>query len=114
MRRLAGGCRRSGDWASDSQDPTASALHAPQSREWPGRKLRVTKGTFIRSRKDLHIIDDYSVRSSAHRLLSVAWTRTIEFRVSDDDIVDIIDKDDKVHEKNSKSIVWADLSSAAE
>ena len=44
------------------------------------KKIRVTNGIFIRSKKDIQVIDDDRINANAHRMLGEAWAGTTEFR----------------------------------
>ena len=43
-------------------------------------KIRITNGTYVGTGEGFQIIDDYSVASSAHRMLSKGWIGTTHFR----------------------------------
>ena len=49
-------------------------------------RIRITKGTYISFGESFEIIDDYSIGSSAHRLLARGWVGTTEFRELDQQI----------------------------
>ena len=57
------------------------------------KKIRVTKGVYVRTGKEFEVIDDYTVGGNAHRLLQGVWTGTTEFRVAEDYIESV--KEDK-------------------
>jgi hypothetical protein len=55
----------------------------------PLKKLRVTRGKFFASGKTFKIIDDWTVRANAHRLLEGSWIGTTDFR----EVAEYIDDD---------------------
>ena len=67
------------------------------------KKIRVTNGTFIKTRRAFQVIDDYHAKANSHRLLAGAWIGTSEFREVDNYIEDV--------DQNAKSIAWADCDS---
>ena len=64
------------------------------------KKIRVTNGTFIKTRRGFQVIDDYNIKAKSHRLLAGAWIGTSEFREVDNFIKDV--------GPNRKSIAGAD------
>ena len=70
------------------------------------KKLRVTSGTFIRTKQVFQVIDDYHINANSQRLLDGAWIGTSEFREVDNFIEDV--------DWNKKSIASADRDSESE
>ena len=70
------------------------------------KKVRVTNGTFIRTKRACQVIDDYHIKANSHSLLGGAWIGTSELREVDNSIEDI--------DPNKKSIAWADCGSESE
>jgi hypothetical protein len=73
-----------GKWVRSHRTPRGSLFTPHRVAGGPTAKenigtTRVTKGTFIRSRRKFDIKDDYSVERDAHRMLEGAWTGTTEF-----------------------------------
>ena len=66
----------------------------PSSRV-PLKRLRITRGKFVATGKPFKVIDDWSVRANAHRVLEGAWIGTTDFRETfefiDDDSDDDVD-----------------------
>ena len=67
-------------------------------------RIRVTKGTFISSGEKFEIIDDYTIGSSAHRLLPRGWVGTTEFR----------ELDQQIRVAPTHKVSWADVTSDQE
>jgi hypothetical protein len=59
----------------------------------PLKKIRITRGKFLSSGKTFKIIDDWSVRANAHRMLESAWLGTTDFRETAEYIDDDSDED---------------------
>ena len=64
-------------------------------------RIRVTKGAFVGSGEKFEIIDDYSVTSSAHRLLAHGWVGITEFR----------EMDQQIRVVPTQKVSWADMTS---
>ena len=59
----------------------------------PLKRLRVTRGKLVATNKTFKIIDDWSIRANAHRVLDGAWIGTTDFRESSEFIDDDSDDD---------------------
>jgi hypothetical protein len=59
----------------------------------PLKKIRITRGKYLNSGKTFKIIDDWSVRANAHRMLESAWLGTTDFRESTEFIDDDSDEE---------------------
>jgi hypothetical protein len=66
----------------------------------PLKKLRITRGKFLDSGRTFKIIDDWTVRANAHRVLEGTWLGTTDFRESTECIDD--DSDEEVEETEVK------------
>ena len=63
----------------------------------PLNKIRITRGKFFATGKTFNIIDDWTVRANAHRLLEGSWIGATDFR----EVAEYVD-DDSVEEKERK------------
>ena len=68
----------------------------------PLQRLRITRGRFFATGKRFKIIDDWTVRADAHRLLDGAWLGTTDFRELADFIDDDSDDDEEELEDGPK------------
>jgi hypothetical protein len=66
------------------------------SAKTPLKRLRVTRGKYLDSGRTFKIIDDWTVRANAHRVLASTWLGTTDFRESAEFIDD--DSDEEVDE----------------
>ena len=57
------------------------------------KKIRITRGKYLSSGKTFKIIDDWSVRANAHRMLDSAWLGTTDFRETSEYIDDDSDEE---------------------
>ena len=55
----------------------------------PLKKIRITRGKYFASGRTLKIIDDWTTRANAHRLLDGSWIGAIDFR----EVAEYIDDD---------------------
>ena len=77
------------------------------------KKIRITRGRYFNSGKAFKIIDDWTVRSHAHRMLKSSWIGTTDFRetvecIDDDDDDEKEDIDDERNIGDEKKLKWAD------
>ena len=79
----------------------------------PLKKLRVTRGKFVSTNKTFKIIDDWSVRANAHRLLEGAWIGTTDFRESYEFIDDDSDEELKGAEQVAEDKESGEVAKAA-
>ena len=110
-RRLLGSERTGRRLASAASDAAAGTLYPYRvagglEAGVQVKKIRVTNGTFIKSRRAFQVIDDYHIKAKSHRLLAGAWIGTSEFREVDNFIEDV--------DPSQKSIAWADCDSEPE
>ena len=68
------------------------------SMKIPMKKIRITRGKFFDGGKTFKIIDDWTVRANAHRMLESSWIGTTDFRESADYIDD--DTDEELERKD--------------
>ena len=66
------------------------------STKTPLKKIRITRGKYLNSGKTFKIIDDWTVRANAHRLLESAWLGTTDFREASEFVDD--DSDEETEE----------------
>ena len=59
------------------------------SAKTPLKKIRITRGKYFASGKTFKIIDDWTTRANAHRLLEGSWIGTTDFR----EVAEYIDDD---------------------
>ena len=63
------------------------------SAKIPLKKIRITRGKFFASGKTFKVIDDWTVRANAHRLLESSWIGTTDFRETADYVDDDSDEE---------------------
>jgi hypothetical protein len=68
----------------------------------PMKKIRITRGKFFDGGKTFKIIDDWTVRANAHRMLESSWIGTTDFRESADYIDD--DTDEEIEKKDEDPV----------
>ena len=56
------------------------------------KKLRITRGKFLDTGRTFKIIDDWTVRANAHRVLEGTWLGTTDFRGSSEYVDDDSDE----------------------
>ncbi len=95
--------RRIDSWAKEGQDGRWTRVHRSGRRALftpfkvaggPGAKtalkrIRITRGKYFASGKTFKIIDDWTTRANAHRLLEGSWIGTTDFR----EVAEYIDDD---------------------
>ena len=83
----------------------ASLVHALQGRrraeaKTPLKRIRITKGKYFAFGRTFKIIDDWTTRANAHRLLEGSWIGTTDFR----EVAGLIDDDsDEDQEEERKT-----------
>jgi hypothetical protein len=102
-------------WSKDGKDGRWTRVHRSARKalftpfkvaggpgtKTPLKKLRVTRGQFLDSGRTFKIIDDWSVRANAHRLLEGTWLGTTDFRETSECIDD--DSDEEVDHKEAEA-----------
>ena len=90
-------------WAKEGQDGRWTRVHRSGRRalftpfkvaggpsaKTPLKKIRITRGKFFASGKTFKIIDDWTTRANAHRMLQGSWIGTTDFR----EVAEYIDDD---------------------
>ena len=111
-----------GRWTRVHRSARRSLLTPSKVAGGPGKlaglkKIRITRGRYFNSGKAFKIIDDWTVRSHAHRMLKSSWIGTTDFRetvecIDDDDDDDDNDEkegiDDEKNIGDEKKLKWAD------
>ena len=65
----------------------------------PLKRIRITRGKYFASGKTFKIIDDWTTRANAHRLLEGPWIGTTDFR----EVAEFIDDSDEDQEEEQKT-----------
>ena len=98
-----------GEWKRAHRTPRRALFTPHRVAGGPGRDAvmitkRISKGTFVRSRKEFTIIDDYADPDCTHRILANAWIgiTIIHKEKKKEDPVD-------VQVVPNKRAVWADM-----
>ena len=64
----------------------------------PLKKIRITRGKYFNTGRSFKVIDDWSVRANAHRLLEGPWIGTTDFR----EVAEFIDDDSDEEEEERR------------
>ena len=91
---MAGKDGAGGRWTRIHRTPRRSLFTPFKVAGGPGaksplKKIRITRGKYIASGKSFKVIDDWSIRANAHRLLEAAWIGTTDFR----EVAEYVDDD---------------------
>ena len=79
----------------------------------PLKRLRITRGQFVSTNKTFKIIDDWSVRANAYRMLEGAWIGTTDFGEASEFIEDDSDEETEVQRQNEEEMEPGDVAKAA-
>ena len=63
------------------------------------KRIRITRGKFFASGKTFEVIDDWTIRANAHRVLEGSWIGTTDFRETSEFIDDDSDEDQEEKEE---------------
>ena len=82
---------KGGEWTRAHRTPRRAMFTPHRVAEGPDKqillnKIRVTDGTYVGTGQPFQIIDDYTVPSSAHKMLRYGWIGTTKFREVDQQI----------------------------
>ena len=78
----------------------------------PLKKIRITRGKYVGSGKSFKIIDDWSIRANAHRLLQAAWIGTTDFRETSEFVDDDSDEEEDKNDYEEEVVKEQELGEA--
>ena len=66
------------------------------------KKIRITRGKYFSTGRSFKVIDDWSIRANAHRLLEGPWIGTTDFREVAEFIDDDSDEEEAEEEREAE------------